>query len=103
MEKLKLFPFARLMALSLFGWSALASFQRALAHDLLSEALIACGFVFLCVLYLLQPLVFAAPTAEFRARKAAATIGSAALHRFLSMSGLICLAGGYAARYLLEA
>ncbi|WP_423021783.1 hypothetical protein [Undibacterium sp. SXout20W] len=73
-----------------------------MSGNLLSETLIGMAFAFWCVESFLKPLVFAKPTPEFLELKAKATIGTMALHRFLAVSGLVCLAGGYVARYLIE-
>ena len=101
-DKLKLFPLARVMTLALFSWAALSGLTRGITNNTLSETLIGVSFVFWCVESFLKPIVFAKPTPEFLERKALATIGSPALHRFLSVSAIVCMAGGYIARYLIE-
>ena len=101
-DKLKLFPLSRAMALTLFSWSAYSSLMRGFHLHLMSEILIGIAFVFWCIESFLKPLVFGKPTPEFLERKALATVGSTALHHFLTVSGLVCLAGGYVARYFIE-
>ncbi|MFZ6847754.1 hypothetical protein [Undibacterium sp. RuRC25W] len=101
-DKLKLFPLARIMTLTLFSWAALSGLVRGISTNTLSEILIGISFVFWCIESFLKPIVFAKPTPEFIERKMQATVGSAALHRFLTVSAIVCLAGGYVARYLIE-
>jgi len=101
-DKLKLFPVSRMVALTLFSWSAYSSLMRGYSMHLMSETLIGIAFAFWCVESFLKPIVFGKPTPEFFAQKAQATVGSIAFHRFLSVSGLVCLAGGYVARYWIE-
>ncbi|MBC3864217.1 hypothetical protein H8K32_19105 [Undibacterium jejuense] len=102
LDKLKLFPLSRAMALTLFSWSAYSSLMRGFSSHLMSEVLIGFAFIFWCLESFLKPLVFGNPTPEFLERKAQATVGSPALHHFLTVSGLVCLAGGYIARYFIE-